>query len=269
MLSHRLFSACGIVLAASLLAGCSDSPLGGGPGDQARVQLRFGTTAGAALTSSARLQTGGTDQLVVTGANGTLTISDIRMVVAEFELDGDDDVNTCGATGGGDDCEDFDAGPLFVDLPLTSGPVTVGSGDVPPGVYDEVEFEVEDLDDDEENATERQRIEALRQQILSHFPDWPRDASMLVVGTFTPTGGTARPFRAFVEAEIEIRLDLSPALTVGGGQTGSLDVTLDPQAIFRSGTNVLDLSTANGRTLLEIEIEDGFRGRGRGRGSDD
>ncbi|HEX6042462.1 hypothetical protein [Longimicrobium sp.] len=290
MLSHRLFSACGLVLATSLLAGCADSPLGGG--NDARVQLRFGTAGSAALASSARFQTSGTDQLVVTGANGTLTISDIRMVVAEFELDGDDDVNPCGRAafsngsddgpgddrGGddgarsgddGDDCEDFDAGPLFVDLPLTGGPVAVGTGDVPAGVYDEVEFEVEDLDDDEENAVERARIDALRQQILSQFPDWPRDASMLVVGTFTPTGGTPRSFRAFIEAEIEIELGLNPALTVGEGETGSLDVTLDPQAIFRSGSNVLDLSSATGRTQLRIEMEDGFHGRGRGRGSDD
>jgi hypothetical protein len=267
MLSHRAISFCGAALAASLLAGCSDAPLGGGPGDDARVQLRFGVSGAAALSSSARFQTGGTNQLVVTGSNGTLAISDIRLVVAEFELDGDDDVNRCGSTGGGGDCEDFNAGPMFVDLPLAGGPVAVGAGDVPPGVYDEVEFEVEDLDDDEENAAERQRIEALRQQILAEFPDWPRDASMLVVGTFTPTGGAARPFRAFVEAEIEIELDLNPALTVAEGGTGSLDVTLDPQAIFRSGNTVLDLSTANARTRLEIEIENGFSGRGRG--SDD
>ena len=265
MLSHRAFSFCGAALAASLLTGCADGPLGGGPGDDARVQLRFGVSG--APSSSARFQTGGTEGLVVTGSNGTLSISDIRLVVAEFELDGDDDVNPCQATGGGDDCEDFDAGPMFVDLPLAGGPVAVGAGDVPPGVYDEVEFEVEDLDDDEENATERQRIEALRQQILAQFPDWPRDASMLVVGTFTPTGGAARPFRAFVEAEIEIELGLSPALTVAEGGTGSLDVTLDPQAIFRSGNTVLDLSTASARTRLEVEIENGFSGRGRG--SDD
>lgn len=259
MLSHRILAACGLVLATSL-AGCSDSLTGGG-GDDARVQLRFGVAGGAASASAARLQASGTEQVVITGSNGTLAISDIRLVVAEFELDGDDDVNPCRANGGVDDCEDFNAGPMFVDLPLTGGPVAVGSGDVPAGVYDEVEFEVEDLDDDEEDPAERQRIEALRQQIQAQFADWPRDASMLVVGTFTPAGGAARPFRAFVEAEIEIELDLSPPLSVGEGATGSLDVTLDPQALFRNGNTVLDLSSANGRTELEIEIENGFRGR--------
>lgn len=254
MLSHRVFAACGLAFAAALAA-CSDSPTGGG-GD-ARVQVRFGVQGGQSLASQASFQTGGSDPLVITGSNGTLRIDDIRLVVAEFELDGDDDVNPCT----GDDCEDFDAGPLFVDLPLTGGPVAVGSGDVPPGVYEEVEFEVEDLDDDEEDPAERQRIEALRQQILAQFSDWPRDASMLVVGSFTPTGGAARPFRAFIEAEIEIELDLSPPLTVGEGAAGTLDVTLDPVIIFKNGGNVLDLSTAGARTEIEIELENGFRGR--------
>jgi len=252
MKSHRTFAACGIALAA--LAACSDTPTGGG--SEARVQLRFGVEG--ATSSSALLQTGGTGGLTITGSNGTLRIDDIRLVVAEFELDGDDDVNRCT----GDDCEDFNAGPMFVDLPLTGGPVAVGSGDVPPGVYEEVEFEVEDLDDDEEDAAERQRIEALRAQIQQQFPDWPRDASMLVVGSFTPTGGAARPFRAFVEAEIEIESELSPPLAVGQGESRSLDVTLDPAALFRNGANVLDLSSA-GRLELEIEIENGFRTRTR------
>jgi hypothetical protein len=259
MLSHRTFAACGIALAA--LAACSDaSPTGGG--SDARVQVRFGVAGGAAQSSLARFQTSGTDGLTLTGANGTLAISDIRLVVAEFELDGDDDVNRCGASGGVDDCEDFNAGPMLVDLPLTGSTVAVGSGDVPPGVYDEVEFEVEDLDDDEEDPAEAQRIAALRQQILAQFPDWPRDASMLVVGTFTPTGGAARPFRVFIEAEIEIELDLNPVLTVGEGGAGNLDVTLDPAALFRNGANVLDLSSAGSRLELELEIENGFRGRG-------
>ncbi|HST59913.1 MAG TPA: hypothetical protein VLK84_14510 [Longimicrobium sp.] len=267
MLSHRVFAASCIAFTA--LAACSDSPTGGG--SDARVQVRFGLAGAQAQQSAASFQTDGTDRLVLTGSNGTLAIDDIRLVVAEFELDGDGDVNRCGASDdddsrpgddSSDDCEDFNAGPLFVDLPLTGGTVAVGAGDVPAGLYDEVEFEVEDLDDDEENPAEAQRIAQLRQQILAQFPDWPRDASMLVVGTFTPTGGAARPFRAFVEAEIEIELDLDPPLSVGEGQTGSLDVTLDPATLFRNGANVLDLSTAGSRFELEVEIENGFRGRG-------
>lgn len=254
---HRICAAAAALLA---LAACSDNPAGGG--GAGNVQLRFGT-GGASSSSGALFQTGGADQLVITGANGTLRIDDLRMVVAEFELDGDDDVNTCGqAQGAVDDCEDFNAGPMFIDLPLTGGAVPVGSGDVPPGTYEEVEFEVEDLDDDEEDPAERARIEQLRAQILAQFPDWPREASLLVTGSFTPSGGTAQSFRVFIEAEIEIETELSPRLVVGQGEARSVDVLLDPAAIFRSGGNVLNLAQSSARDELEIRIENGFSGRG-------
>lgn len=252
-----------LAAAAALLAlsACAENPAGGG--SAGNVQLRFGVAGGQALASGALFQTGGADHLTVTGANGTLRIDDLRMVVAEFELEGDDDVNRCDETAGAaDDCEDFDAGPMFIDLPLTGGSVPVGSGNVPAGTYKEVEFEVEDLDDDEENAAERARIDQLRGQILAQFPDWPRDASLLVVGTFTPTGGAPQAFRAFVEAEIEIETELSPRLVVGEGESRSVDVMLDPAAIFRSGANVLNLAQPSGRSELEIRIENGFSGRG-------
>jgi hypothetical protein len=261
------------------LAACADNPAAGGAGN---VQLRFGVAGGQALASQALFQTSGTDGLTIAGANGTLRIDDLRMVVAEFELDGDDDVNTCGGSddgtddrgsgdsggddGAADDCDDFNAGPMFVDFPLTGGAVSIGSGNVPAGTYREVEFEVEDLDDDEENADERARIDQLRAQILAQFPDWPRDASLLVVGAFTPTGGAPQSFRAFIEAEIEIETELSPRLVVGEGESRSVDVLLDPAVIFRSGANVLNLAQSSGRYELEIRIENGFRGRG---GSDD
>jgi hypothetical protein len=255
-----------MILAPLALAACGDSVTGGsGNGDTAPVSIRFGVSAGAARNAAplgALRQEAQGDQLVVTGANGTLTITDIRMIVAEFEVKGDDDVNPCGANGGGDDCEDFEAGPLFIDLPLAGSTVPVSTGEIPPGTYREVEFEVEDLDDDEENAAERQRIEALLAQVRAQFADWPRDASMLVTGTFTPTGGQPRAFRVFIEAEIEVEVDLNPPLVITETSTSrDVSILLDPAAIFRSGNNVLDLSQSTGR-LLEIEIENGFSGRG-------
>ncbi|HEX6373187.1 MAG TPA: hypothetical protein VF006_29960 [Longimicrobium sp.] len=98
---NRTFAAAAALLA---LAACSDNPAGGG--GAGNVQLRFGVAGGQALASGALFQTGGTGPLTVTGANGTLRIDDLRMVVAEFGLKGDDDVNRCGETAGAaDDCE--------------------------------------------------------------------------------------------------------------------------------------------------------------------
>ncbi|HEX8692657.1 MAG TPA: hypothetical protein VF746_09575 [Longimicrobium sp.] len=251
-----------LALAPLALAACSDSPTGSGSG-ASDVALRFGVVGapGASASSGALFQTAA-GQLVVTGANGTLTFDGIRVIVEEFELKGDDDVNPCERNGGVDDCEDFDAGPFFVDLPLSSAPISVSTGAVPPGTYREVEFEVEDLDDDEENPAEAARIAQLFQQIRAQFPDWPRDASMLVTGTFTPTGGQPRPFRVFIEAEIEVEVDLNPPLVVTEGSTQDVSILLDPAALFRQGGNVVDLSAQNGRLLrMELEVENGFSGR--------
>ena len=260
----RTFAA--LALAPLAVAACGgDSPSGPG-GDEGRVALRFGVVGAGASTASVpggpRLQTSG-GSLVLTGGNGTLTIDDIRLVVAEFELKGDDDVSSCGDRAGDDDCDDFNAGPMFVDLPLSADPVSVSTGDVRPGTYREVDFEVEDLDDDEENAAERQRIDALWQQIRAQFADWPRDASMLVTGTFTPAGGQPRAFRVFFEAEIEIELNLNPPLVVTEGSSPrDVSILLDVPSIFRQGANVMDLSQRNGQLVeFELELEDGFQGR--------
>lgn len=268
------------VLPAALLAlGACDSPTGGsGQGGDGRVSLKFGARGEAgslASSSGAAFSSAAAGQLAIDGENGRLTLTGLRVIVAEFELDGDDDVNACQDNGGGDDCEDFDAGPLFVDLPL-GAETTVASGDIPNGTYEELEFEIEDLDDDEENDAERQKIEQLFTQIRSQVPDWPRKASMLVEGTFQPFEngqlGAARPFRVFVEAELEIEIDLVPPLVVSDASASrSVSVNLDPSVVFRSGAQVIDMSQFNGR-LVEWEldkVERGFRGSSSGSGSDD
>jgi hypothetical protein len=194
-------------LCALALSACESATAGEG-GD---VRIRMG-----ARTSTAAVEGG---PLVVPGDNGELTITDLRVVVAEFELKGDDDLNPCAAAGGADDCEDFDAGPMFVDLPL-AGEVTVSAGAVPPGSYREIDFEVEDLDDDEEEPAEAERIRVLLQQIRAEFADWPEDASILVVGSFRPRSGGVLgapvQFRVFLEAEIEVEIE--PDAAAGGGR---------------------------------------------------
>ncbi len=256
---------------ATLAAAACESATGGGPGDN-QVRIDFGARASAThagIAGGPSAAAAADDQIVISGDNGELTITDIRLIVEEFELKGDDDVNPCEANGGGDDCEDFDAGPLFVDLPL-NGAATVTTGQLPPGAYREVDFEIEDLDDDETNPAEAARIDQVLAQVRAAFPDWPRKASMLVVGSFRPRSGGAlgepRPFRVFVDAEIEIELDLAPPLVVGdGAEPRTVSVTLDPAVIFQNGGQVVDLSAFNGR-LVEFELdhlERGFQGSSR------
>lgn len=154
---------------------------------------------------------------------------------------------------------------MFVNVPLGSGAIDVASALVPAGTYRQLEFEVEDLDDDEEEPAERARIEALRREIVAAFPDWPREASMLAVGTFHLRSGSAVPFRVFAKAEIEVELDLVPPLVVAQGAEREVPVRLDLAAIFRRPDgSVLDLSSHDaartGRLLrFEVELGSGFR----------
>lgn len=251
-----------------VLGACADNPAASSSSEDAgRVALRFGVQG--ASSAAIAPQTSGADRLVLTGANGTLAIDDLRLVVSRFRLKGDDDRSTCT----GDDCDDFNAGPMFIDVPLGPTAAAVASGTIPAGVYRRVDFRVRDLDDDEENPAERVGIDSLRQVIQSQFGDWPRQASMLVIGTFTPTGGTPVAFRAYLRTRFDVRLELSPPLTVGQGEQRSVDVLVDPATLFRSGGNVANLTQASGLRDVENRADDSFSGHGddhgHGHGSDD
>lgn len=250
-----------------LLAACGDLVGANGP-QQVDVNFRVGASSSPAMVAAAPGSTGSGSASIagppmsVTGSNGTLTIDEIRLIVAEVELDGEDD--SCEQAGGSDDCADFEAPPRFLDLPLDGGPVAAFTGMIPAGTYDELEFEIEDLEDDEEDTEFAAEIAVLREAILAEFPDWPREATALVVGSFESDAGTT-DFRVYIEAEIEIERDLSPPLVISDGEPGpDLNVELRPDIWFSNADGtVLDLSMydydATGELLeFEFEMEDGI-----------
>jgi hypothetical protein len=269
-----------LVLAAAAAA-CGDTTGISGPGS---VALNF--RVGAAAPTASVVTEGGLagaparvagPPMTLSGTNGELTIDEIRLIVAEVELDGEDDLCEDADGDGGDDsggssssgagdCAEFEAPPRFLDLPLDGEPVEAFVGLVPAGTYDELEFEIEDLEDDEDDTQFAAEIAALRETILDEFPDWPRKATALVAGSFTPTGGDALAFRVYIEAEIEIERPLSPPLVVGeDGDVGS-DLTVDirPDIWFtQNDGTVLDLTAYDydetGQVLeFELEMENGF-----------
>lgn len=253
------------VLAMFAFAACDDST---GVGSPQSVALNFqvGTASGPQMSGPARadgpVRVAG-PPMIIDGTNGTLTIEEIRLIVAEVELDGEDDACEDDEPNS-DDCADFEAPPRFLDLPLDGEPVQAFAGLIPPGVYDELEFEIEDLEDDEDDTQFAAEIAALRDQILVEFPDWPRKATALVVGTFESQAGSM-DFSVYLEAEIEVERNLVPPLIVGEeGSTGT-DLTVDirPDIWFtRSDGSVLELHLYDyGTTGLvlefEFEMEDG------------
>lgn len=218
------------------------------------VQVTVAFAAGSTASGSTAATAGASDALVLSGPNGTLELTTIAFIVAELELDCDDDRSA--------PCAEFEAPPTFVDLPLGSGSVDVTSRVIPAGTYDELEFEVEALDVDDDNLWEQDQSAALLAEIRQTFPAFPEDASMVVEGVFTPSGAAPRPFLVYFEAEVEVELDLEPPLTIeaDGSSSRSLVVDVHPALWFVRGDGVVrDLSQFDGTVIeLEVELEDGF-----------
>ena len=257
-------TAAGLAVVA-LLAGCGDITDVDGPQN---VTVGFQTVE-APSTAASHIGPAGAP-VQYDGTNGTLIIDRVLMIVSEVALeheDGcDDDTGVNGQVF--DDCEDFEADPQLIDLPLDGTPIFVASAFVAPGVYDELEFEAEDIDLDDLGDDEEKRIvlEALRDEVRSLVPDWPEKATLFVTGTFQAPDGDPVAFRTFVEAEVEVELDLVPNLIIGndGSANRSVIVDLRPDLWFVDHQGgVRDLTQwdydATGLLLeLEVEIENGF-----------
>jgi hypothetical protein len=269
------------MLALVAMAACGDST-GVGVGESLTLNFRVNGASGPAAAPArvGPVAVAG-PPMVITGSNGTLTLSEIRLVIDKVELElADASCGASGSTGGsGDDsgqdsadddshehCGEFEAGPRFLDLPLDGEPVEAVTATIPAGTYSELKFKIEDLEDDEEDAAEAAAIAEVRATILAQFPDWPRKASGLVVGTFQPIDGDPVDFRVYLEAEVEIEMDLVPNLVVDDTGVSSRDLTVDvsPSAWFTNpdGT-VVELQLhdydATGELLeLEVEMEHGF-----------
>jgi hypothetical protein len=157
--------------------------------------------------------------------------------------------------------DEFKLTNTFVDVPLDVDEEAVlaalGDLELQPGTYHKLEFKIEEGDFDDESA--------LLSKIRTEFPDWPEEASLVAVGSFTPTGGESREFTVFFDAEIKIELELDPPLQVSGSETPTITIDFDPTRLFKPfGSNVPDLSahdySATGELVdLELEIEDSFR----------
>lgn len=272
--------ACGLLGLA--VGACGDSTGAALDGD---VSVHFrvaGSTPGLTAPSPARVdgpQAVAGPPLVLVGTNGSLTIDEILLVVDEVELhradgfcpDGsvdDDDPfeDDDDSSSGDDDCGELEMAPRLLDLPLDGEPIVVVTGAVAPGAYDRIDFEVDDLEDDDSDPIQAAAIAAVRTQILSLVPTWPEEASVRVRGSFTPVGASAVSFSVFLKAEIEVELDLNPDLVVADDGSVSREVTIDvmPATWFgRADGTVLPLHlydhVQTGELLeLEVELEHGF-----------
>lgn len=264
------------------LAACDTltGPAASGAPGSARVAVTF---QGSAVSPAASATASPARTVQVEGTNGSLELQEIDMVVSKFELkraeaasceDGDQEQGAeqdstddaparsparSSADGQEDACEEFEANPTFVQLPLEGKDSVAVTAPVDPGTYDRLEFAVERAGRHEGDGTD------LAAQIQSQVPDWPADASLLVTGTFTPEGGEPTSFRVFFDAEVKMEMALDPPAVIADGQDADFTVHLDPAAWFRDGMGgvrdlaALDFDTTGQVAQLQVEVENGFQ----------
>lgn len=196
----------GSCLATSILAvglnGCSDNAAPTG-GNLSLTIASSGAIAKSVKAAAADTFAAGADTLVVTG---------VQVVLREVELQASDDAGADSTR-----VEEFEAGPLLVDLPLGGATDQVVSVDVTPGTYNEVEFKVDAVRGDEGSSA----------SFLAANPGFD-GVSVRVTGTFN---GTAFTFTSGLESEQEH--DLNPALVVvEGGGAMNLTLSIDHTSWF-------------------------------------
>ncbi len=268
MAINKLVALSGIAAVALVVNACGTGESTGD--DTHNVAVNFAVSGAPSSPASASSFASGAESapsLIVSGSNGTLTITEIHVIVAEVELepaDGSCDFMDNASDDDGDsdgECPDFEAPPQVLNLPLDGSPIQAVAGLIPAGTYDELEFEIEDLEDDEDNPEEAAAILALLEAIHADIDaEWPEKASARVVGNFDGGSGPV-PFRVFLEAEIEVERDLVPNLVVADDGTTSSELTVNirPDIWFTNPDDtVLNLSNwdyAMTLMLLELEIE--------------
>lgn len=239
-------AAAAAVALATLAGACSDSTGPKEPGG--RVTVGFDVASPSAAT------------VAFAGTNGVLTVTEVWLVMDEFRLERI--TAACEIVlveSPDDDCEELQAPPFFVWVPLEGGTAWTVGTDIAPGPYVELEFETRAPDDDEADAALLAEIQA------SYFADWPAGASLLVVGTFTkttfsPPREVTTPFRAYLDAEVEVELAFGeemPLMVVEGGGRLVI-VSIDPAVWFTNGDGtVIDLSVYDYDVTGEVFPFDG------------
>ena len=234
-----------LTLCAVILTGCDASDAERGNKEDVSLSVAF---------HAADFSAGKTEGQPIVGSNGTLEIERIAFVVSEMELRADGDRCLIGALD--DDCQEVEMNPRLVTLEMDGSATVLTTTRVPAGSYTAIEFEIEDVDFDDEEAAE------VATSIRERFADWPEGASMLVIGTFTAEDGTVSAFRTYLDADVEVEREFVEPAEVRHDQT--LRIRVDPSTWFRGENDtVINLSELahdiRGELAeLEAEIEEGF-----------
>lgn len=232
---------------------CQDTT---GPENAGQVTVQFEAVTTAGMSAQAAAFASSASAVPPAGVPiGGAEIDDIKLIISEIELEGSG--GEC-LEGQDDDCEEIEVGPFLVSLLDGMGESQVNAS-IRPGIYDELEFELEDLEADDDDDGSKQAVmgDLLTEMRTTYgYGEFPSNASMVVHGTCPTEGSLTTELTVYFSADIEVEKEFATPFEVPGDQ--SILVHLDPSAWFTG----MDLCALNGETVQiegEFEFENGVQ----------
>ena len=211
------------------LAACSTEP------DGVPVDLSFSSQAPSAGATADIVVAVGANSVVITKAQMVVRRVKLKPAVTDAADCSDDDTTS-------DDCSTIHTGPVLVDLPVTANAVATVSASVPPGTYRRVDFRIHKATDDAADAA-----------FLAANPTF-QDVSIRVEGTFN-----GAPFVFTTDLTEKQELSLSAPLVVEEGTVPNLTIQADVSTWFKSGSTVINPTTANKGGANENLVKNNIR----------
>ena len=220
MLKH---TSVGLLLALGAVA-CSDTA----GTDQPGISLSFTTGAAASALAPGFFASVMSDTVAASG--DTIVITKAEIVLREIELKRAE-YESCDSDMSNDDCEEFEAGPVLLDMPLNGDVEQLVSIEVPVGTYDELEFEIHKVSsDDPQDQDFRNRYAYMAGK------------SIRVEGTYN---GAAFVYETDLDVEQETEL-ATPIEVIDASTATNVTVMIDLSRWFVDGSgNLVDPGTAN------------------------
>jgi hypothetical protein len=187
------------------------------------------------------------DIRIGSGAN-SITISKVQVVLARIELSPS---GTCATTTGENDCDELQAGPVLLDLPVDGTTKVVLDGTVPAGTYSALQAKLDAVTaDDDESGVDA---------FLKAHPEF-KGISVQVTGVFTDANSQTHNFTFTSGAEAELEASFQPPVTVGAS-TSNLTINIDVASWFTDAAGkAIDPTNAANAEAIERNIRQSFKG---------
>lgn len=252
--SFRVPGSIALSLLVALVA-CGDGATGPDTSEDGRTRVTLSAVSAQAVGGGGAAAVAA---LIEDGQGNTLLLTRVAVVIREIELERQFD--ECEDDSSNDNCEEFEVGPFLLELPLDGSVIGIGDIEVPPGLYDELEFEIHKPSDDTPDDL----------AFLQVHPEF-KGVSIWVEGVFN--GG--EPFIFLQDLNEDQEIDLNPPLEVTAESPPlNLTLELDVSGWFRDASGILidplsankggdneDLVEENIKNSIELFEDDDRDGR--------